>query len=216
MVLVRRLSLLKKLKCKLTIVKCRNAWMNSHQFAFFNCPFNFFNESHSVRALTTLPRFSSAQGEPLIRRRGPEIVPGDSFQSCLTRLSFVAMNFGANCSDGNHWMDRSPPMHVARRAKLGRVSGNAFEEAVEFAAWSHSSTKGDSRGCPCDHVAGYSPTRAGCSQEDGQQASREGEGDCIQTGRCTSGVRPDTGTRCESQTGRSGTRRLVDAVARRA
>ncbi|KLU05949.1 hypothetical protein RISK_001800 [Rhodopirellula islandica] len=39
--------------------------MKSHQFAFFNCQFNFFNELHSVRTLATLPRFPSVQAMPL-------------------------------------------------------------------------------------------------------------------------------------------------------
>ncbi|KLU05455.1 hypothetical protein RISK_002087 [Rhodopirellula islandica] len=39
--------------------------MKSHQFAFFNCQFNFFNELNSVRTLTILPTFLSAQATPL-------------------------------------------------------------------------------------------------------------------------------------------------------
>jgi hypothetical protein len=38
--------------------------MKSHQFAFFNCQFNFFNELHSVRTLTALPTFLSDQALP--------------------------------------------------------------------------------------------------------------------------------------------------------
>ncbi|KLU07679.1 hypothetical protein RISK_000196 [Rhodopirellula islandica] len=38
--------------------------MKSHQFAFSNCQFNFFNELHSVRALTTLPRIRTTTAPP--------------------------------------------------------------------------------------------------------------------------------------------------------
>ncbi|KLU06342.1 hypothetical protein RISK_001553 [Rhodopirellula islandica] len=61
--------------------------MKSHQFAFFNCQFNFFNELHSVGALTTLSRIRTTTAPPFPTRciNSPALPPSTLKAFHLTR-----------------------------------------------------------------------------------------------------------------------------------